>query len=722
MNQITRIMLKKVFFVLLVVSFAACGSTPRVNLDSKIDAIKPNPEHSAIAKEIVNIFERYTYKKVNMNDSISGIIYDNLLKTLDEGKNYFQQEDINAFQAYRLKIGDDLKKGDLSAPYHIFNVYIERYLQRMEHALTQIEVEHDFSIPETYVYNRKDLDYFQDENEANDQWRKRVKYDLLNLRLGTKELTDSVVNSHKELLRNRYNELISQTKKSDNNEAFQIIIAAMTEAIDPHTSYFNPYFAQQYNEGISNTFEGIGARLVMENEVVKVMEVIVGGPVFREKALEIDDKIIAVAQGEDGEFEDIVGWRLDRAVSKIKGPKGTIVRLKVIPAGQEMTANPKIVSLTREKIVVEEESAKKEIKIVKGEDGKDYKVGIISIPKFYLDFNALRNRDPNYKSTTRDVKLILDTLKQENVDAVLVDLRFNGGGSLLESVELTGLFIPYGPVVQVRDTRDRVEVNSDTDPSVYWDGPMAVLVNRMSASASEIFAGAIQDYGRGLVIGSTTYGKGTVQSAIDMGNIISASTKLLLKAQSNGAQDEFPVGAPQFGQINMTMAKYYRVTGHSTQHKGVIPDILFPSNINEEKYGESAYPAALPWDQIASSKFEKTGDFSQIIPKIDRLHQERIQKEPGYKFLLEDIKLISDREKENSITLQAEALKAERDKDSKKNRERINTLLANKGLPLWKEGEEQPKLEVDFIKEQTLMVMTDFIRFLKEESAKEASN
>src|SRR5690606_9320914 len=221
--------------------------------------------------------------------------------------------------------------------------------------------------------------------------------------------------------RNRYNELISQTKKSDNNEAFQIIIAAMTVAIDPHTSYFNPYFEQQYNEGISNTFEGIGARHAMENEVVKVMEVIVGGPVFREKALEIDDKIIAVAQGEDGEFEDIVGWRLDRAVSKIKGPKGTIVRLKVIPAGQEMTANPKIVSLTREKIVVEEESAKKEIKIVKGEDGKDYKVGIISIPKFYLDFNALRNRDPNYKSTTRDVKLILDTLKQENVDAVLVD-------------------------------------------------------------------------------------------------------------------------------------------------------------------------------------------------------------------------------------------------------------------------------------------------------------
>lgn len=718
MNHITRIMLKKVCFVLLVVAFAACGSTPRVNLDSNIDAIKPSPEHAAIAKEITNIFERYTYKKVQMNDSISMIIYDNLLKTLDEGKNYFHQADIDVFKAYRTKMGEDLKKGDLSSSYHIFNVYIQRYLERMDFALTQIDANHDFSASENYVYNRKELPYFKDENEANDQWRKRVKYDLLNLRLGTKTLTDSVIQNHKELLKSRYNELISQTKKSDNNEAFQIIIAAMTDAMDPHTSYFNPYFAQQYNEGISNTFEGIGARLVMENEVVKVMEVIVGGPVFRDKALEIDDKIIAVAQGEEGEFEDIVGWRLDRAVSKIKGPKGTIVRLKVIPAGQDLTSNPKIVSLTREKIVVEEESAKKEIKIVKGEDGKDYKVGIINIPKFYLDFNALRNRDPNYKSTTRDVKLILDTLKQENVDAVLIDLRFNGGGSLLESVELTGLFIPYGPVVQVRDTRDRVDVNSDTDPSVYWDGPMAVLVNRMSASASEIFAGAIQDYGRGLIIGSTTYGKGTVQSAIDMGNIISASTKLLLKAQTNGGDESYPVGAPQFGQINMTMAKYYRVTGHSTQHKGVVPDVLFPSSINEEKYGESAYPAALPWDLIESSKFVKTGDFTSILPQINLLHNARLQKDPGYQFLLEDIKLMSDREKENSISLQDETLKKERDNDSKKYRERINQILAHRGLPLWKEGEDQPKLEVDFIKDQSLLVMADFIRMLKEKESK----
>lgn len=702
-------MLKRIVFVLIVVAIAACGSKPRVSLDSSEGMIQPTAQHSVIAKDVVGLFENFSYKRVPLNDSISSIVYDNLLKALDDGKNYLMEEDINGFERYRNLLVKDFKKGDLTAAYHVFNVYIERYLERMEYAMSQVDQPHDFSDDEIYVYNRKELNWFSDLEEANDQWRRRVKYDLLNLRLSSTDQSDSTRSKHQETLKNRYTQLISQAKKTDNNEAFQIIMGAFTDAIDPHTSYFNPYFAQQFNEGISNTFEGIGARLTMENEVVKVAEVIPGGPVFRDKALQIDDRIIGVAQGEEGEFEDIIGWRLDNAVAKIKGPKGTIVRLKVIPAGQELSAQPKIVSLTREKIVIEEESAQKEVKVVKGEDGKNYKIGIINIPKFYIDFDAYRRNDPNYKSTTRDVRLIIDTLKQEQVDAILIDLRFNGGGSLVESVELTGLFIDKGPVVQVRDTRNRTEVNEDQDPGIVWDGPLGVMINRFSASASEIFAGAIQDYGRGLILGTQSYGKGTVQSAIDMSRVISPTDKLLLKAQSE-ENNNLPFGAPQFGQINITMAKFYRITGSSTQHRGVNPDIVFPSIYSAEKYGESAQASALPWDQITATSFNPVADLSSVITELEKKHQERMESSPEYRFLLEDIELMKQRENEISVSIQQDKLKIERDENQKKNRDRINEGLKIRGLPLWEEGQPQPKVDFDFIKDESLSVMTDFIR------------
>lgn len=707
-------MLKRILFVLLVTSVVACGAKPRVDLGNNPLKIAPTAHHAVIAKDVVGLFENYSYKKVPLGDSISSIIYDNLLTSLDEGKNYLMQEDIDQFEGYRFLLAKDFKKGDLSAAYHIFNTYIMRYLERMEYALQVLGQTHDFSVKEDYVYYRKDLNWFKSTEEANEQWRKRVKYDLLNLRLSGSDRSDSAAAKNIETLKNRYNQLISQAKKTDNNEAFQVIMTALTDAIDPHTSYFNPYFAQQFNEGMSNTFEGIGARLTMENEVVRVAEVIPGGPVFREKALQIDDRIIAVAQGKEGEFEDIVGWRLDNAVAKIKGPKGTIVRLKVIPAGQDLTAEPRIVSLTREKIIIEEESAKKEIKLITGEDGKTYKIGIINIPKFYLAFEDYRNGDPNYKSTTRDVRMIIDTLKKENVDGIIIDLRFNGGGSLLESIELTGLFIDRGPVVQVRDTRNRVEVNEDEEAGVAWDGPLAVMINRFSASASEIFAAAIQDYGRGLILGTQSYGKGTVQSAIDMERVISPTDKLLLKAKSEESGSEIiPTGAPQFGQINITMAKFYRITGSSTQHKGVTPDIVFPSIYDGDKYGESSEPSALPWDQINPTRFTPVADLSDVIKELDKKHNSRMFKSQEYKFLMEDIELAKKREAEVSITLNEEALKKERDENQRKNRERINEGLKIRGLPVWKEGEPQPVIDFDFIKDESLKVMADFISIKK---------
>lgn len=709
-------MLKKVVVVLFVVAFAACGATPRVQLENREDVIKPTPQHAVIAKNVATMFEHYSYKKVPLADSISAIIYQNLLDGLDEGKNYLTAEDVASFEPYKTKLAADYKKGDLSAVFHIYNVYLERFLERMDFAKQQLDVNHDFSIDEQFVYDGKVREYFKNKKEADEHWRKRVKYDLLNLRLGTNG-TDSATNAQKEKLRARYDEIISQSKKTDANEVFQAVMTAFTDAIDPHTSYFNQHFAQQFNEGMSNTFEGIGARLTIENEVVKVAEVIAGGPVFKEKALEINDRIIAVAQGKDGEFEDIIGWRLDNAVAKIKGPKGTVVRLKVIPAGHDMASTPKIVSLTREKIVIEEESAKKEVKEVVGEDGKTYKIGFINIPKFYIDFNAYRRNEPDYKSTTRDVRLIIDSLKNENVDAIMIDLRFNGGGSLIEAIELTGLFIDKGPVVQVRDYRNRTEVNADEEAGAAWTGPMGVLINRFSASASEIFAGAIQDYGRGLILGSQSYGKGTVQSAINMNQVISQTEQLLLKAKSGGATTSVGNNTElQFGQINLTMAKFYRISGSSNQHKGIIPDIEYPSIYSAEKYGESAEPSALPWDQIKPTQYTPFANLEPVIAQLKTRHQARMQQTPEYKFLLEDVALMEKRDAETSISLKELDLKKEREDNQAKNRSRINEILKIRGLPLWEEGKPQPKVDFDFIKDQSLIVMAEYLQLSKKAS------
>lgn len=701
-------MFKNLVFALSIVSIVACGAKPRVNLEEGEGGLKPTMQHEIIAKEVANLLENVSYKKVPMNDSLSNLVFNNLIKSMDQGRNYLLQGDIDEFQQYKNTLSQDFKQGDLSAAFHIFNVYSKRYVQRMTYALTQIDVAQDFDKDESYVGYREKLDWFKTDKEAEEQWAKRVKYDLLNLKLSSTGKEDDSA-KQKETLRKRYNNLLSQAKKTNSNDAFQLIMSSLTDAVDPHTTYYNPSFAQAFNEGMSNTFEGIGARLMIDNEAVTISEVLPGGPAFKDKSLHMNDKIIAVAQGDKGEFEDIVGWRLDAAVAKIKGPKGTVVRLKIIPAGQEMSSQPKIVSLKREKIVVEEESAKKEIKMVKGEDGKTYKVGVINLPKFYIDFDAYRKRDPNYKSTTRDVKLILDTLKQEKVDAVILDLRNNGGGSLQEAIELTGLFIDKGPVVQVRDTRNRIEVDNDEESGMSWSGPFGVIINRFSASASEIFAGAIQDYGRGIILGSQSYGKGTVQSAVDMSRFISATSKLLLKAEGEKDPDT-PNGAPEFGQINITMGKFYRITGSSTQHKGVSPDIEFPTQFSAEKFGESSEPAALPWDQIKSSNFTKVADLKAVNEKLAAIHKVRAQKSPEYKFLLEDIEFFNKQDSIPKVTLNEAKLKKEREENKIKNRNRINAELKLHGKPEWKEGQPQPKVDFDYVMDESANIMVDFIK------------
>ncbi|WP_245580824.1 carboxy terminal-processing peptidase [Daejeonella oryzae] len=702
-------MLKKVYLALFLVAALSCKAEPRVSTEVEGSPnLKPDIQQSIVAKELVNLIENYHYKKVTINDSFSSDVFDRYLKALDPGKAYFLQSDITEFEKFRNKLDDDLREGDLSAPFYIFNVYQKRYTDRLKYALSQIGNKFEFSQDDQYTYDREKLPWFATEKEALDLWNKRVKYELLNLKIAGTEDAKNV-----KTLKQRYENLLSQSSKINNQDVFQTIMNAFTEAVDPHTNYFVPNKAQEFNEELARTFEGIGARLQVDNEVVKVMEIIPGGPAFKAKTLSVNDRIVGVAQGKNGEFVDVVGWRIDVTVSKIKGPKGTVVRLKIIPAGQELSATPRIVELVRDKVVLEDQSAKKTIKTVTA-DGKSYKIGVIQIPAFYADFKAMQSGDKNYKSTTRDVRLLIDTLKQQKVDGIVIDLRSNGGGSLPEAISLTGLFIKTGPVVQVRDARNRIDVDEDSDPSIAWDGPMGVMVDRFSASASEIFAGAIQDYGRGIIMGTQTYGKGTVQQGIDMSRVIGPAEKLRLlaanKTNETGVIAPVSDAAPQFGQINLTMAKFYRINGSSTQHKGVMPDIQFPMVFPSDKYGESSEPSALPWDTIPPSKYVQVRDLTAIKKQLLVNHEQRMQTSPEYKFLKEDIIQFGKRDSETSITLNEAKLKKEREDQEAKNLARENQIRIARGLAPLKKGETKPKEESDFVQDASLRIIADFIQ------------
>ncbi|RZL06809.1 MAG: tail-specific protease, partial [Pedobacter sp.] len=536
-------------------------------------------------------------------------------------------------------------------------------------------------------YDREKLPWITSQSGLNSQWKKRVKYDLVNLKITGNDPAKNI-----ETITKRYQNVRSQNSKINNQDVFQLVMDAFTLAIDPHTNYFNPRNAEAFNEEMARSFDGIGAGLRLDNEVVSVERIIPGGPAFKTKLLNAGDKIVAVAQGEKGEFEDIIGWRIDNSIAKIKGPRGTVVRLKIIPAGQELSSKPVIIQLVREKIVREDESAKKEVRTLES-NGRTYKMGIISVPAFYADFKAMSSGDKNYKSTTRDVRLLIDSLKNiDKVDAIVMDLRANGGGSLLEAIDLTGLFIDRGPVVQVKSLRGDVEVNDDKEAGAAWTGPFGVMVDRLSASASEIFAGAIQDYGRGVVIGTQTYGKGTVQSVIDLTQVIKPSIvqqiASIVNKSGTPALRTDKDGVPRLGQISLTMAKFYRISGGSTQHKGVIPDINLPSIYPLDKIGEDTEPAALPYDMVAKSNYRTVSNLEALKPELIRQHNDRMAKSLDYKFLQQDIAEMKKRSAETSISLNEVKLKVEREALEAKALARANEMRVSKGLPPLKKGDK----------------------------------
>jgi len=679
-----------VLAILSLTAFSYCAP------DTTIKVLHPDEKQIEVSRQVASLIANYNYKKVPIGDSLSRLIFDNYLKSLDDNRVYFFEKEVIEFKENRDLMDDQMVAGDLEPAYHMFNVYLERYVNRIQFMIAQLPtIPFDFTKNESLVYNREKLPFMQTQAEMDAYWLQRLKYDLLNLKLaGTDEAKS------KETLKKRYENLLSQIAKIESYDAFQSLMTAYTESIDPHTNYFNPNNAAKFNIDMARSLEGIGATLKFENDFVMVAAVVPGGPADKSGQIAIDDKFVAVAQG-DGEFVDIVGWRLDNAIQLIRGAKGTTVRLKIVSKGQDI-ASPKIISIVREKIVLQDQSVKKEIKTIQS-NGKEIKIGIIDIPAFYADFKAYQAGDLNYKSTTRDVKLIIDSLKAAKVDAIVVDLRSNGGGSLMEAIDLTGLFLKQGPVVQVRDTKNKIEVGEDDDPSILWDGPMAVLIDRFSASASEIFAAAIQDYGRGIIIGTQSFGKGTVQNSIDLDQMMGEGASKVI-GNTN-----------KFGQINLTIAKFYRINGSSTQHKGVSPDISFPMVFAADKYGESAEPAALPWDEIKRSNYKTLANIAPIKRVLVEKHDKRMKGNKDFEYLLADIKELKLRDAETSATLNEMVAKKERDEKEAESLARDNEKRIARGLAPIKKGDPKPKAEkaFDFMLEESCVIVSDFVQAIQ---------
>ncbi|HEX8023635.1 carboxy terminal-processing peptidase [Mucilaginibacter sp.] len=688
-------MLKKSIPLLSIFGLLIFTAPKNLNAQNAAGQLHPDDKQAEASRIVSKLITTANYKSITLNDSISALIYDRYIKSLDINHNYLLAADVDEFDKLKYKLDDNIKAGELAGAFGIFNVYQKRFKERWTYALSLLDKNTDLNKKETYVYDRRDLPFIKTQQEMDENWRKRVKYDLLNLSVVVADM-----DKNKQTLKKRYQSLLDQAEKMTGQDVFQIFMGAFTNSVDPHTNYFNPFYAQQFNIQMARSLEGIGATLGIEDEYVTISALTAGGPAAKSKQVGINDRILAVAQGKDGEFEDIVGWRLENAVSVIRGQKGSVVRLKLLPKGKSATDEPTIVDIVRDKVILEEQSAKKEIRTY-NTNGKTTKIGVITIPSFYMDFKAYEAGNQNYKSTTRDVKLILDTLKAMKVDGVMIDLRQDGGGSLTEAIALTGLFIKSGPVVQVRNTRGQVQVDQDRDTSVTYAGPLAVVVDRYSASASEIFAAAIQDYGRGLILGSQTYGKGTVQTQLSLDRAVANTNE-------DSAADS-PEGN-KFGQLNLTMAKFYRITGSSTQHKGVTPDIDLPSLIQASKYGEDTEPSALPWDTIAKTDYKPVGSFDNIIPSLTKLHNERAKSSPAYQYFTDMIAYLNRNEMVKNISLTETDFKKQRETNEAAARNRDNLIRKAMGLPTLKKGETNGKKDdLDFTKREAGQILTDYI-------------
>ncbi|MBC9249782.1 peptidase S41 [Pseudomonas alcaligenes] len=620
--------------------------------------LQPTAEQVRASQNVVELLRLHHYSKPPLDDARSAKIYAGYLKMLDPARSYFNAADIAEFDLWQTKFDDFLKSGNLKPGFTIYRRYLQRAQERLDYSIALLEsgVEHfDFSIDEDLLVDREKAPWAKDNAELDDLWRKRVKDEVLRLKIAGKE-----PKAIQELLLKRYQNQRKRLDQSNSEDVFQAYINAFSETYDPHTNYLSPESAENFDINMSLSVQGIGAALEGGNEYVKIARLIPASPAEKSKQLAPADKIIGVAQG-DGEMVDVIGWRLGEVVKLIRGPKGSKVRVEVIPASNapnDMTS--KVVSLVREEVKLEDQAAQKSVLTLKHE-GRDYKLGIIHIPAFYLDFKAYRAQDPNYKSTTRDVKRLLGELKKEQVDGVVIDLRDNGGGSLQEATELTGLFIDQGPTVLVRNSDGEVDVLADEEPGVFYDGPMAVLVDRLSASASEIFAGAMQDYHRALILGGQTFGKGTVQTIQPLNH----------------------------GELKLTLAKFYRVSGQSTQHQGVLPDIAYPNTVDTKEIGESALPEAMPWDSIKPAIGPESNPYKPFLTELQNRHEARTQTDPDFVLTRERMALAQELLKQTSVSLNEQKRRAQHADIEARQLALENANRKAKGKELLKEIKEE---------------------------------
>ena len=682
----TIILLSLVIFTPITVSDDSANHVPSL--------LKSNPEQSHLLKLVTAISEQGHFSKKKITNESSHLILKNYLNTLDSQKMYFTQSDINYFQRYRYKIDDALKNGNLEPVFDIFRIYRLRVQQRIEYSMNTINSTTSFIANEEYDFRRENTQWQKDDAILDTYWAKKSKNDLLSILLAGQE-----INTAKKTLNKRYLKFLNRINNYDSNDVIDIFLNSYVHFLDPHSNYLNPNRAEEYEIQTTLSYQGIGARLELSDEYVQIQGIIPGSPAFKNGELKPLDKIIGVLDNESNDLIDVIGWELDEVVKLIRGPKNTNVTLQILPTGSNPDSNPYLLTLERDEVELEQQAASSYIETINNAQGS-YSIGVIKVPSFYQDFTARRRGDKDYRSTTLDVEKIVENLVEIGIDAITIDLRGNSGGLLDEAASLTGLFINEGPLVQLKDTNEKIDVINDPIPGSIYDGPMVVLIDRFSASASEIFAGAIQDYSRGIIIGQKTYGKGSVQSLYPLDRYSRFTSK------------------KGFGQLTLTVAKYYRVTGAGTQNKGVIPDIVLPSFIDENLIGEETKINALPWDRIPSLKFNTNKSLKEPIYFIENHFKSRSNNNLPFDYLKEDIKRSFEQREDSIVSLNIETRTASREQILNDNKDRRTNRLKVLGF------EED---SFDDFRNQTILneiyhMVVDYINYLKPPASTDKDN
>jgi len=667
----------------------ALFSWPVLGTNTALDEksfLYPEQHHERVGELITQFVQQQHYNHVAVDDELSSRVLNSFIESLDRNRMYLLQGDIEYFETFRYELDDLVKSKPLDPVFEMFQVYQTRVRERLTFALTQLETEPDFEVDENYQFDRSEEPWVATSAELDEFWRQRVKNDALNL-----ALEDESWEKIQEVLGKRYKGFLKRLNQVNNDDVFERFMNAFAHTLDPHSSYLSPRNSEEYRIQMSLSYFGIGASLQSDDDFVKIAAIIPGGPAAMDGSLKPEDRITGVAQGADSEVVDVIGWRLDDVVQLIRGPDESVVRLEIIPANALPGSPKKFIDLTRGQVKLEEQAAKSEVVKIQRE-GREWSIGVIDVPSFYRDYRALSNGDKDYKSTTKDVKRLIAELEEEGIDGLVIDLRGNGGGHLTEATALSGLFIDNGPVVQLRSANGRINRLDDPDPvpRVAYSGPMAVLVDRYSASASEIFAAAIQDYARGVIVGQQTFGKGTVQNLYSLDQY--------LRSESDKG----------LGQLTLTIGKYYRVTGESTQHRGVDPDIALPSHINAELIGESVRDSALPWDTVQTTRFRAGKPLEGMIESLTVSHAERSKDDPNFQFQLDMIQAAEEINAKKLVSLNMQSRRDEHEQDLQHRLDRENERRAALSLdPIESlddiEDEDFPDIQLD----QAAGIVTD---------------